>query len=100
MITYAIKATHIDLTDALRKHIDEKVQTLDTFGKHIIQMRIEIGMPSMHHHKGDIFRAEANITVHGDMLRVETTHEDQYAAIDALVRMMKQSLIKHKERKH
>ena len=97
---YSIKTTNIDLTDALRDHIDEKMSALDKFSANIIQTRLEIGMPSKHHNKGEIFRAEANIQVPGDMLRVETTNEDQYAAIDGLARKMKQALIKYKERKH
>lgn len=99
---YSLKATNLDITDALRNHIDDKLNGLDKYYDRVIQARIEIGIPSKHHHKGEIFKAEANIQVPGDVLRVETSHEDQYAAIDSLARMVKQVLIKHKdkERKH
>ena len=95
---YTLKATNIDITSAIRDHLDERLNALDKYYDKVIQARIEIGMPSKHHHKGEIFRAEANIQVPGDMLRVETTHEDQYAAIDSLARKMKRVLIRHKDK--
>lgn len=96
---YTLKATNIDLTDALREHVDERVNALDKYYDQVIVARIEIGMPSKHHNKGDIFKAEANMQVPGDMLRVETARVDQYRAIDQLTRKMKQALIKYKKKK-
>ena len=95
---YTLKATNIDLTEGIREHLDERIHGLDKYYDKVIVARIEIGMPSKHHNKGDIFRAEANIQVPGDMLRVETVRRDQYRAIDQLTRKMKRALIKYKDK--
>lgn len=97
---YTLKSTNIEMTEAIKNHVDKRVNALDKYFNRVIQARLEIGMPSMHHHKGDIFLAEANISVPGDMIRIVVRHEDLYVAIDQLTRKMKRALIKFKDKYH
>jgi ribosomal subunit interface protein len=39
-------------------------------------------MISNHHQKGDIYRAEVNLQLNGELLRVDRTENDLYKAID------------------
>mgnify|MGYP001819656322 CR=1 FL=1 len=43
-------------------------------------------------------KAEANMHVSGAEIYAEATHEDMYAALDALVDKLDRQLIKHKEK--
>lgn len=79
-----IKATNLELTENLRDYVQLKMDGLDKYlGKlKVISARVEVGKTTNHHLKGEIYRAEANISIGGDLLRVEKTEKDLYKAID------------------
>ena len=93
-----IKATNINLTTALRQYVEEKVEQLAKYDERIIEVRAEIDLTTHHHHKGKIFRAEFNVRVPGQLLRVEKTAEDMYKAIDKVKEHMALMLKGHKEK--
>ncbi len=94
-----IKATGTKLTPAIKDYIEEKMNMLDKyFGDiKVTNCDFEIELTTKHHQKGDIFRAEANISVPGDLLRVEKTEKDLYKAIDKVKDHMLRSIKKYKE---
>jgi ribosomal subunit interface protein len=57
---------------------------------------IEKTLPS---HTGEIFRAEMNLDLNGELLRVEKTEMDMYKAIDKVKDHMEQVIIKFKEKR-
>lgn len=85
-----IKGTNLELTDGLRKRIEEKIGGLKKFfsadeggGEGSSAMaRVEVGLISAHHKSGKIFRAEVNLSFSGDFVRAEAESEDMYQAID------------------
>jgi len=81
-----ILATNMELTPAIRKHVEEKLSYLDTLLPEdtSIIADVEVGKTTHHHQKGEVFRAEANFGVGGKMLRAEATNEDMYASIDEM----------------
>ena len=98
-----IKATNFELTPAIKSYIEEKVGGLEKFihdSDSSIQAWVEVGLTTKHHQKGDIYRAEIQISlphiVNG--VRVESEQEGLYAAIDEARDEMKRELIKVKER--
>ncbi len=98
-----IKATNFELTPAIKEYIEEKVGGLEKFIHHpdsSIQTWVEVGLTTRHHQKGDIYRAEIQISlphiVNG--VRVESEQEGLYAAIDDARDEMKRELIKIKEK--
>jgi len=95
---HTLKGTNIEITDAIRAHLEEHLNALDKYYNHVIQARVELGLPSTHHHKGEIFLAEATVAVPGDTLRVEVHNEDLYTAIDHMAHKIKQALIKFKDK--
>lgn len=81
-----IKATHMELTPAIRAHVESKVGPLSILlptGEQ--QAFIEIGRTSNHHKQGeDVFRAEIKIRAGGKEFFAEETSSDLYAAVDKI----------------
>ncbi len=74
-----IKATNLELTPAITEYINNKIGSVDKFLKRFeeqtnIEIFVEIARTTRHHHKGDVFRAEANMEIPGKVLRAD--HED------------------------
>ena len=93
-----IKTTNIDLSPSIKEHIEKRIGGLTKFLKKIdqevVKIEVEVGKPSKHHRKGNIYYAEANISLPGKLLRAESKSWDTYLAIDEI----KESLIRQIER--
>ncbi len=99
-----IKATNLDLTPALKEYIEEKVNALD---KHIhvkdesetnapVEAFVEVARVTRHHKKGDVFKAEINLKIHGELLRVDYGDQDVRAALDIAKDIMIKEIEKFK----
>ena len=101
-----IKATNIVLTKSLRSFIIQKFGELEKFLEDILKKQdildgqkprtqafVEVGKPSRHHHKGNVFYAEAQIPLPGKGVRSTAEREDLRMAIievkDELQRLLK-----------
>lgn len=83
----SIKATNIDLTEALRLYVTERVesvQKLTTASSESLHAAVEIGKTTHHHKQGDVFRAEVNFHVGHTLIRSVAVKDDLYAAIDEM----------------
>lgn len=96
-----ILATFMEMTDAIRAHVEEKLSSLEKFCENYspCDVRVEVGKTSEHHQKGKIWRAEFMMTIPGASLRAESVEEDLYAAIDAAKDDLKRQLIAFKEKR-
>ena len=65
----------------------------------VLSAHFEISKTTNHHKKGEIYRAEANLIVNGDLLRVEKTEKDSYKAIDKVKDHLELVIKKYKEKK-
>lgn len=96
-----IKATGIELTDAIRDAVEKDLAALAPitarFGD-AVSVDVEVGKTTNHHHKGEIFRAEMNLHIPGKTIRVEEVAEDLYAAIKEAARTLGREVVKEKER--
>ncbi|MCU0660441.1 MAG: ribosome-associated translation inhibitor RaiA [Candidatus Pacebacteria bacterium] len=87
----------MELTPAIREYVERRVMNLEKF---IMQHTdtshadIEVGKTTKHHQKGDVFRAEINITLAGkaELFRAEAETTDLYAAIDMVYDDMSRKL--------
>lgn len=79
-----IKATGIELTEAISAFVQEKMDSLDAktarFGD-VVRAEVEVGKTTHHHHKGPVFRAEVHVRLPGKVVYVESIDEDLYTAI-------------------
>ena len=97
-----IHGTRMDLTPAIEMHIQEKFVALsrhvDSKHEALAEVRVEVGKPSGHHHKGDVFYAEANLKMGKELLRATSQRDDLYAAINECQQELDVQLQKHKTR--
>lgn len=79
-----IKATGIELTDAIRNYADKKLSALDKYFESGADplISIEVGKTTRHHKSGNIFRAEVRISGGVADCYAVSEKEDLYAAID------------------
>ena len=98
-----IKATNLELTSAIRQYIETKVSGLSRFlekweklGK--VNAKFELARTTNHHSKGEVFYAELNLNLGKKMLRAEHSADDAYKAIDKVKDVMKEEIIKFKEK--
>lgn len=96
-----IKATNIELTPRIKDYVQEKMDMLERYlgDIKIIQADFEVALTTRHHVKGEIYRAEANIELPHELLRVEKTEKDLFKAIDKVKDHLKISIKKYKEKR-
>lgn len=82
-----IKSTNFNMTPDIEEYITSKMNAVEKFlsidetEQVLVEFEVE---RSTHHKKGDVFRAEANLTIKGTMYRAESDKSDVRAAIDSV----------------
>lgn len=96
-----IKATQLELTDSIKSYIQEKMDMLDKYlgDIKVINCDFEIEKTKSNQNKGKIFRAEVNLNLQGEMIRVEKTADDLYKAIEKVKDHLPRSIKRYKEKR-
>lgn len=117
-----IKATNLELTQAIREYIEIKIGSLEHFlkrfeikkekefnaensigkfpagrAKNVIEVFVEIAHTTKHHRHGNILYAEATMHLGKKILRAEHSDWDIRVAIDKVKDKLQQEIIKYKE---
>ncbi|MGD9662845.1 MAG: ribosome-associated translation inhibitor RaiA [Porticoccaceae bacterium] len=87
-----ISGHHLDITDAIRDYVTNKLSRLEKHNDSITTTNVILSVDKL------IQKAEATIHVTGGELFANAEHEDLYAAIDSLTDKLDRQLIKHKEK--
>jgi putative sigma-54 modulation protein len=87
-----ITGHHLDLTDALKGFVKEKITKLEHHFDNIIDTKITLSVNKLEH------KAECTIHVSGNDIHAEATSGDMYAAVEELVHKLDRQVIKHKEK--
>lgn len=102
--TLNIKATHFDLNDEVRDYVESRIKYLDKFidatENDQAIFNVEVGKTTTAQHTGEIFRAEMNLTVHGNSYRTEATRDHLFAAIDQATHELEHQLVHHKTKRN
>ncbi len=77
--------------DMLEKYLGDHIP--------VINCDVEVEKAVGGQHKGEIFRAEVNLEVPREILRVEKTEKDLYKAIDKVKDHLELMITKYKEKK-
>ena len=97
-----IKGTNIKLSPSINQYIEEKIGGLEKFLKkfnpELIEARVEVGKITRGQRQGDIFRAEINLSINGQLFRAEKTEESLMAAIDLVKDELSREIRKHKDK--
>jgi putative sigma-54 modulation protein len=88
----SISGHHIDVTDALRTYVTDKLQKLERHYDHITNAHVILSVEKLQQ------RAEATIHISGHDLFADANCEDLYAAIDMLTDKLDRQILKHKEK--
>ncbi len=97
-----IKATNIELSPSINQYIEEKIGSLDRFLKKfdpgLVEARIEVGRAARDQRHGEIFKAEVNLSLGSQFIRVEETAESLQAAIDLVKDELQREIRRHKDK--
>jgi len=79
-----IKATKIELTEKVKDYIQKKMDMVEKYlgDVPVSNCDVEVGTAVGGQNSGNIYRAEVNLEVPGELLRVEKTEKDLNKAID------------------
>jgi len=95
-----IKATGIELTDAIRSFIQAKMDMLDNktarFGD-VVRAEVEVGKTTAHHKKGPVYRAEVHVRLPGKVVYVTATNYDLYIAINDAKKEAEREVVEYKD---
>jgi putative sigma-54 modulation protein len=86
-----ITGLHLEVTDALRAHIDAKFEKLARHFDNVTDVHVILSVEKL------VQKAEATLQLSGAKLFAEDHQEDMYAAIDAMVEKLERQITKHKE---
>lgn len=96
-----IKATDLELNDAMRTYIDDKIASISKWVKRYdkgddLLLNLEIARTTKHHHKGDVFYAEITLQLPDRVIRAEVHDSDVKKALLKVRNLVKRDLRKYK----
>lgn len=94
-----IKATNMELTDAIRAYVQGKMDDLDAITERFgtaVRADVEVGRTTQHHKTGEVFRAEVRVRLPGNPVYAEALHEDLYTAVNNAQKEAERQIIKNK----
>ena len=98
-----ITVKNLEISPSIKEYIENKMSSLDKFmkkweAKGSVELNFDAGRTTKHHNKGNVYYAEANLKVPGNMIRVRKTNEDLHVAIDAVKEVLAEEIKKYKEK--
>ncbi|MDE2031273.1 MAG: ribosome-associated translation inhibitor RaiA [Patescibacteria group bacterium] len=96
-----IKATNIELTNAISNYISKKITSIEKFSKKNGKIfgYVEVGKTTNHHKQGDVFKAEFDITMNSKHYFALSEMGDLYSAIDDAKNELISKISQDKDRK-
>ena len=95
-----IKATNLELTPAINDYIQTKIDMLEKYlgDMQVVNCDFEVEKAVGGQNKGEIFRAEINLQIPRELLRVDKTEANLYKAIDKVKDHVEEMIISYKEK--
>ena len=89
----SISGHHLDITDAIRAHIEKKFKRIARHDDHVTNVHVVISTDR--HHQ----RAEATLHGVGGEVFADAESNDLYAAVDQLVDRLDRQILKQKQKR-
>ncbi len=83
---------HIEITDALRNYVNEKMERLERHFDKVSNTHVILSLENVTH------KAEATVHMSGNDIFAEAHEKNMYAAIDGLVDKLDRQVKKYKEK--
>ncbi len=95
-----IKATNMDLTEAITNYVNKCLELINKFIK-VGEMSgyVEVGKTTKHHKQGDVYKAEFEIIVDGAKFFTVSEKSDLYVAIEDAKEEIIRRITSDKEKK-
>lgn len=96
-----LKTKNFGLTPSIKNYLEQKLNSLNKFlpSDESIAADVELSKTTKHHQKGDVFRAEVNLTVPGRLIRAAAEQWDLRVAIDKAKDELQREIKSNKEKK-
>ena len=89
---YNIRGKNIQVTDAIRDHVEKKLDRLDRYFEEPLNAEANVTLSVTRNQQS----VEVSIPLTGLMLRAEDKNDDMYAAVDLVVDKLERQIRKHK----
>ncbi|ANU27729.1 ribosome hibernation-promoting factor, HPF/YfiA family [Planococcus versutus] len=93
MLQFNIRGENIEVTPAIREHIEKKVEKIERYFTDGANATAMVNLKSYNHNQTKV---EVTIPMKNLTLRAEERHEDMYAAIDLIVSKLERQIRKYK----
>ena len=95
-----LKTKNFEITPSIKIYLQDKLNVVDKFlpNNESIFADVELAKTTKHHKKGDIFKAEVNLTIPGRLIRAVAEKWDLRAAIDAVKDELQREITMNKEK--
>lgn len=93
MIRCEIRGENIEVTDAIRSHIEEKVNKMERYFTNAPDAHAHVNIKTYSNKQSKV---EITIPMKNLTLRAEEKHDDLYAAVDLIVDKLERQIRKHK----
>jgi putative sigma-54 modulation protein len=87
-----ITTHHLDLTDAIKSHLEEKLQKVKRHFDKVIDIKVILEVDN------NTQSAEATVHMSGFDVFAKADDDDMYIAIDKMVKKLDSQVVKHKEK--
>jgi putative sigma-54 modulation protein len=100
-----IKATNLELTEAINDYVNKKVTNLGKLLSKIEQnegeiiVNFEVGKSTNHHKSGEFFHTDCSINIKGKKFYASSDKEDLYQAIDDVKDILFNEISSEKDKK-
>lgn len=90
----SIAARHLDMTDAIRTHVESRLDKVRHHFDRVIDVDVVLSVEKHRH--------TAEVTVHANGVRIhgKETSTDMYASVDTAIGKIDRQILKFKDRKH
>lgn len=90
----SITGHHLEVTPSLRDYVTQKLERITRHFDRVIDVKVFLSVDKL------VQKAEINIHVRGKDIFAESTDEDLYAAIDALIDKLDRQVLKYKDKQN
>lgn len=97
-----LKTTNFEINGETKDYLNKKIEHLGKFvnlNSPNTNLDVEIGKISEHHQKGDIFRAEFNLSIGGEYYRADEESQSIMSAIDLAIEELLKQLRRGKDKR-
>src|SRR5690606_38385801 len=93
MLQFNIRGENIEVTPAIREHIEKKVEKIERYFTDGANATAMVNLKTYNHSQTKV---EVTIPMKNLTLRAEERHNDMYAAVDLIVDKLERQIRKHK----